>query len=144
MTGTGFNMQGLSLPLTLAAGEISTVDVTFSPSALGAVTGSISFTSTATNSPTTESLSGQGVHAVELGLLPSSTDGVIGYNIYRGNAATGPFGTKLNAEPIATLTYTDYTVQGGQTYFYVATAVAWDGVTESPYSNVVSATVPSP
>lgn len=63
-----------------------------------------------------------------------------GYNIYHSLISGGPY-TKVNAIPITTLTYTDNTVTNGNTYFYVATAVAADG-TESAFSTQVTAIVP--
>ena len=62
--GTGFSTSQLSLPLTLAAGQSISFNVTFSPSAAGSVTGSVSLISDAANSPTTLSLSGSGVEPV--------------------------------------------------------------------------------
>lgn len=82
-------------------------------------------------------------HYVDLQWDPSPSPGVIGYNVYRGTISGGPY-TKLNSSFITELTYTDEDVQAGQTYYYVATAIASDGVTESPYSNEASAFVPSP
>ncbi len=65
-----------------------------------------------------------------------------GYNVYRGTQLGGPY-TKLNSSPVSVTTYTDSTVQGGQTYFYVATAVDLNNV-ESVFSNEISATIPTP
>jgi fibronectin type 3 domain-containing protein len=41
-------------------------------------------------------------------------------------------------------TYTDTTVQAGQTYYYVATAVASNGTESADSSPPVQATIPSP
>jgi hypothetical protein len=79
-------------------------------------------------------------HSVDLSWTASTSTDVVGYNIYRALAATGPF-QKLNTIPISETTYTDTTVQSGVTYYYVATAVDSIGV-ESSYSNVARATVP--
>jgi len=65
-----------------------------------------------------------------------------GYNIYRGEASGGPY-PKINSAFNATTTYTDDKVQGGQTYFYVTTAVDANG-TESTYSNQAQAVIPAP
>jgi len=61
ITGTGFSISGLSLPLSLAAGQNATFKATFAPTTTGSVTGSLSVVSNATNSPATVSLSGTGV-----------------------------------------------------------------------------------
>jgi hypothetical protein len=73
----------------------------------------------------------------------SATAGVIGYNLYRGTTMGGPYPTKLNTSPVTGTIYTDNTVQAGQTYYYVATAIASDGITESAYSDEAAAAVPS-
>src|SRR5215471_10667372 len=71
----------------------------------------------------------------------ASTSTVAGYNAYRGNQSGGPY-TRLNSSLVATTAYTDSTVEAGQTYFYVVTAVNSSGV-ESVYSNQGQVTVPS-
>jgi fibronectin type 3 domain-containing protein len=67
---------------------------------------------------------------------------VSGYNAYRGTVSGGPY-SKLNSALIGGTTYTDNTVQAGQTYYWVATAVDANNV-ESSFSNQASATVPTP
>ncbi|MBI3668537.1 MAG: choice-of-anchor D domain-containing protein [Acidobacteria bacterium] len=61
VTGAGFSTTGISLPLTLTAGQSSNFSVRFAPAAAGNVTGSISIVSNASGSPATISLSGNGV-----------------------------------------------------------------------------------
>jgi hypothetical protein len=68
---------------------------------------------------------------------------VAGYNVYRGGISGGPY-SRINSSIIIDLNYIDENVLAGQTYYYVVTAIASDGVTESPYSNEAPATVPSP
>jgi fibronectin type 3 domain-containing protein len=70
----------------------------------------------------------------------ASTSVVSGYNVYRGTVSGGPY-TKLNGSFIAALSYADTTVQRGQTYFYVTTAVDGSG-NESVFSNEVTAVIP--
>jgi hypothetical protein len=82
-------------------------------------------------------------HYVVLSWTASTTPDVIGYNLYRGTTSGGPYPTKLNVSPVTGTSFTDNTVEAGQTYYYVATAVGSDGVTESAYSDETSATVPS-
>jgi fibronectin type 3 domain-containing protein len=72
----------------------------------------------------------------------ASASAVVGYNVYRGSQSGGPY-TQINSALNATTTYTDATVLGGQTYFYVVTAVDGNNV-ESTFSNQVQAVVPSP
>jgi fibronectin type 3 domain-containing protein len=70
----------------------------------------------------------------------AETSSVIGYYVYRGAQATGPF-SKLNSSPDPATVYTDSSVTSGQTYYYVTTAVDSSGL-ETVYSNVAQATVP--
>lgn len=81
-------------------------------------------------------------HAAALSWTASTTPNVT-YNVYRAAASTGPFTTPLNAAPITGTSYTDTTVQAGQTYYYVVTAVA-SGGQESAFSSPTSGTIPSP
>jgi hypothetical protein len=79
-------------------------------------------------------------HSVTL-TWTASTSSVSGYYAYRGAQSGGPY-TKLNSSLVAGTSYTDGSVQAGQTYYYVVTAVA-NGI-ESAYSNEAKAVVPSP
>jgi len=49
VTGKDFRMNGLSFPLTLAAGQRKSFTVTFTPQSAGSATGSIAVTTDATN-----------------------------------------------------------------------------------------------
>jgi hypothetical protein len=128
---------------SLAAGASCAIVVSFTPSALGTRTASVTITDNASGSPHTVSLSGGGGHYVALSWTASTTSGVVGYNVYRRTAG-GSYSTPLNLSPIDGATYSDATVIAGQTYYYVATAVASDGLTESTNSNEAPAAVPSP
>jgi fibronectin type 3 domain-containing protein len=79
-------------------------------------------------------------HVVELAW--SDVSSVVGYNVYRGGQVAGPY-AKINSSLGATTAYSDNTVQAGQTYYYVTTAVDASG-TESVYSTSVTAVVPTP
>jgi len=129
---------------SLAAGANCTIVVMFTPSVAGTEAASLSIADNASGSPQTVSLSGAGTHDVILSWTASTTAGVVGYDVYRGTTSGGPYPTELNSTPINGTTYTDATVQAGQTYYYVVTAVASNDVTQSADSNEVSATVPSP
>lgn len=138
-----FGVSGLTLPLTLAAGQSKAFTVTFTPQASGAASGSLSFASNASNSQLAQSLAGTGSvgpqHSVALSWNPS-TSVVVGYNIYRGTISGGPY-SKINTALDASTTYTDLNVQSAQTYYYVTTAVDGSGG-ESTYSNQVQAVIP--
>ena len=139
--GTYFSLSGVSTPVTLAPGQTTSFNVAFAPTASGSFTGSVSVTSTATNSPLSIPLSGAGVaaHKATLSWTPS-TSTVSGYNVYRGTQKGGPY-TKETSSPVPGSTYTDLTVQAGLTYYYVVTSVQSNG-TESVHSSEVSATIP--
>lgn len=140
-----FVVSGITFPLTLNAGQTVPFSVTFTPQISGTASGTISFSSNASNSTQTETVTGSGTaplqHSVDLS-WNGSTSAVVGYNIYRGGQAGGPY-VKLNSTIDATTSYTDSSVQSGQNYYYVTTAVNSSGV-ESGYSNEISAAIPTP
>ena len=70
--GAGFSMSGLSMPMTLNAGQTATFSATFSPASSGTSSGSISITSNAPSSPLTIALNGTGTQP-QLAATPSST-----------------------------------------------------------------------
>ena len=139
-----FVLSGISLPITLAAGQSTTFTVTFTPQATGATSASLSFASNASNSPTTQTMTGTGTaptqHTVDL--TWNAASGAVGYNIYRGTVSGGPY-TMINSSLVTTTAYVDSTVVSGTTYYYVATTVD-DNQNESGYSNQAQAIVPSP
>jgi Abnormal spindle-like microcephaly-assoc'd, ASPM-SPD-2-Hydin/HYDIN/CFA65/VesB-like, Ig-like domain/Cep192 domain 4 len=142
-----YALSGLSLPLTIAAGQSATFSVIFTPQSSGSASATISFVTAGSSTPLVASLAGSGTaaaaqHSVDLSWNASSSSSVTGYNIYRGSASAGPF-SKVNSTLDDNTAYTDNSVQAGQTYYYVTTAVTGDGA-ESGYSNVVQAVVPSP
>ncbi|HEX8926484.1 MAG TPA: choice-of-anchor D domain-containing protein [Terriglobales bacterium] len=72
-TSSAFQASGISFPLTLAAGQSTTLTVTFAPTASGSQTGTIAVASNATNSPTNISVSGTGQTATPVvSLSPTS------------------------------------------------------------------------
>jgi fibronectin type 3 domain-containing protein len=91
-------------------------------------------------------LTGNGIaatqHSVALSWDASTGSGVVGYNVYRGNASGGPY-SKINSALDASTAYTDDTVAAGQTYYYVTTAVDESG-DESGHSNQAKAVIPTP
>jgi fibronectin type 3 domain-containing protein len=111
----------------------------------GTASSDIAFASNASISSITEVVTGTGAstiqHSVDLSWSPS-TSAIVGYNIYRGSTSGGPY-TKINSSFDAAASYTDGTVQSGQNYFYVITAVDSSGV-QSGYSNEVPVAVPTP
>jgi hypothetical protein len=143
--GQGYSLSGITFPVTLPAGQSVTFSVTFAPPAAGSASGSVVFDSNASNSPSTETLAGTGTqqqqsqHSVALTWDPSASQ-VVGYNVYRRTGSSGSY-AKLNPSLNATTSYTDSSVQSGQTYDYVTTAVDANN-TESTYSNQATAAIP--
>jgi len=71
LTGSGFALSGLTGTVTLTAGNSLMLTVSFAPSTMGTVTGSLTVVSNATNSPATISLSGTGIQP-QISVAPSS------------------------------------------------------------------------
>lgn len=79
-------------------------------------------------------VTGPGVttNSTTLSWTASTSSNVAGYNVYRAGVSAGPF-TKVNSALVIGTTYTDSSVQSGQTYYYVVTAVD-NNNNESPFS----------
>ena len=137
-----FSVGGLSLPVTIPAGQSASFTVTFSPQTSGAASATLTFTSNAQPATTTESLTGTGTpaptHTVSLSWNPSTSSGISGYNIYRAvyTNSCGSYG-KINTVLNTGTLYTDSGVVNGTAYCYAATAVNTSNE-ESGYSNIVS------
>ena len=144
-----FSVGGLSLPVTIPAGQSVPFTVTFSPLTTGAVTANLTFTSNAQPSTTVEQLTGTGaaapVHTVNLSWTASTSSNISGYNIYRAAYSTscGSF-SKINSLLNTGTLYTDAAVVDGKSYCYATTAVNSSNQ-ESGYSNIVSnVQIPAP
>jgi hypothetical protein len=85
-TGTEFDLKGLDLPLTLAAGESFTFPVTFSPQRIGPAHGSVSIVSGASEQTLTIQLAGTGRATGQLQVTPAAID--------FGDASAGSDGTQ--------------------------------------------------
>ena len=137
-----FSVGGLSLPVTIAAGQSASFTVTFSPQTSGAASATLTFTSTARTSTTTEKLAGNGLagqtHSVNLSWDPSVSPNISGYNIYRAEfvSSCGSY-RKINSVLNTSTLYTDWAVVAGTSYCYAATAVNTSNE-ESDFSNIVS------
>ncbi len=142
ITSSEFGLTGLSFPVTIAAGQSKSYQVTFSPGLSGNASAVLSFHG-APGIGAHESLSGTAIpatqHKVNLSWNPGSP-GVVGYNIYRANASGGQY-SQINSIPDSNTSYLDSSVQGGHTYYYVTTAIAANGK-QSSYSNQVEVVIP--
>jgi hypothetical protein len=80
-------------------------------------------------------------HSVSLSWEASPSTDVASYRVYRGTVSGGPY--SLLGANLKTTSYTDSTVQPGDTYYYVSTAVDTIGA-ESIFSNEFPSVIPSP
>jgi hypothetical protein len=144
ISSSEFVLGGLSFPFTIPAGESQPYTVTFAPQASGAASATLSFLSDGQSSMTVQPLNGIGAvahsHNVDLSWNASTSQDVIGYNVYRGDASGGPY-SKINSVLDASTVYTDTSVGNGNTYYYVTTAVDSSNQ-ESVYSNEAQAVIP--
>jgi hypothetical protein len=152
IAGADYTASGVSAGMILTPGQSVTLESTFAPRAAGSYNGSVTVVSTATDSPSTVTLSGTSAavsssqqpataHSVSVTWTPS-TSGVAGYNVYRSSVSGGPY-AKLDSSVLAADAFTDATVSAGQTYYYVVRAATSAGV-ESVDSAQVAVTVPAP
>ena len=113
--GSGYSVNGIALPLTLAAGSTAVGNVVFAPTTAGTASGSITFTSDSASAVPPLALSGTGVLAApQISVTPNSM--VFG-NVVTGQTATTPLTVKntgtanLNITAI-TATGAGYSVNG--------------------------------
>jgi hypothetical protein len=144
-TSPEFHLSELSLPMTIPAGQTASVSLIFTPQSSGATSGNISFAGDSADTLMVETLTGSGMagssHTVRLQWNPAPTK-VKGYNVYRSSTPGGPY-QKINPQVNSNPSFVDGSVQGGETYYYVSTAVSPDGK-ESKYSNQSHTTIPTP
>jgi hypothetical protein len=137
-----FTVSGLSLPVTIQAGNSVPFTITFSPQTAGSVNGTLTITSNAQSTTTTEALTGTGTaqsHQVVLSWTASTSTDVSGYNVYRATFASSACGSfaKINPALLTNTAYNDAAVASGVIYCYTTTAVDTNN-TESSFSNVVA------
>lgn len=87
VSGNGFTASGLTVPLTLAAGQSASFSISFSPQATGAVNGSVTLASSVSVPPI--ALSGSGTAAAQLSASPTA--------LSFGNVAVGTTGTQSSS-----------------------------------------------
>jgi hypothetical protein len=139
---SAFSIGGLSLPVTISAGQSLPFTITFSPQTTGAASATLTVTSDASPTTSTEALTGTGTaaptHTVSLSWDASTSSNISGYNVYRAVYTTscGSY-SKINPVLNTTTLYSDSTVVDGTSYCYAATAVNTSSE-ESSYSNIVS------
>ena len=145
VTGAGIQASGVQTGAILVPGQAVTLLLTFSPSSIGTVSGSVTVTSDGANSPLTIALAGNGVelpgHGVILSWTPSTSD-VVGYRVYRRIDPAGPW-VSLSTTLQITNNFADVNVSAGQAYDYAVKSVDENNV-DSDFPDSVQATIPTP
>jgi len=111
ITASGDFAQSNNCGSSLAAGNSCTVNVTFSPTIAGAVTGAMTFTDGASTSPQLVTLTGTGV--IPLGFKPASLamgSVAVGHTFSKSVTVTNNEATAISLSPS---TSADYSVTGG-------------------------------
>ena len=72
VSGSGFSLSGITVPLTLTAGQIASFSIIFAPTSAGNASGTVAITSDASNPTLSIPLSGTGAALGALGSSPSS------------------------------------------------------------------------
>jgi len=141
LTGANLSLSG-GAAVTLSPSQSVTLTVQYAPTTAVSTAGTLAIVSNATGSPASIPVSGTGVASVQhtVALSWNASTSATGYNVYR-SATSGSGYARVNSGVDGTLSYSDTSVQNGQTYFYVTTAVDATGQ-ESAYSTEVSAVIP--
>jgi hypothetical protein len=144
VSGTGFTFGGGLTGTTIGPGQTWQLPLIFAPVAAGSFGGRATISSNAGNSPGYIAMGGMGVkvssHSVVLAWSPSTTTGVVGYNVYRSTTSGGAY-EKISTTLLAGLGFIDGTVNSGTTYYYVVTSELLSGA-ESAFSEPITATIP--
>jgi|GEM_PF-898652 len=141
LTGANLSLSG-GAAVTLSPSQSITLTVQYSPTTAAATAGTLAIVSNANGAPSSIPISGNGVTQAQHTVLLSwnASTSATGYNVYR-SATSGSGYARVNSSLDGSLSYTDASVQTGQSYFYVTTAVDASGQ-ESAYSSEVSAVIP--
>jgi len=146
ITGAGFTFSGATFPVTLNPTIAISIQVKFTPTTVGAATGTLTFASNSSSGSTNVvNLIGTGTavqHQVTLNWAApvGSPVPVTGYNVYRAPGGSSSFQI-LNSSSISQTTYIDLTVQTKSVYVYYVKSVDAAGAESTP-SNEVTVTVP--
>ena len=141
LTGANLSLSG-GAAVTLSPSQSITLTVQYSPTTAAATAGTLAIVSNANGAPSSIPISGNGVTQAQHTVLLSwnASTSATGYNVYRSATSSSGY-ARVNSSLDGSLSYTDASVQTGQSYFYVTTAVDASGQ-ESAYSSEVSAVIP--
>ncbi len=106
--------------------------------------GTAAVTETNSNGQSSALTSGFTFHSIDIAWSAPSTSpvSISGYNVYRSNASSGPFGKLNGASPVADTSFNDLTVMGGTTYYYEVKSVDSSGIESPPAGPVPATTTP--
>lgn len=156
LPSAAFSISGLSSGTTLSPGQTLQFRVTFQPPVAGAASSGITIKCSGLSSPVKLNVSGSGSSSPASGSTTTSSpatplsvklswnanaNSVVGYHVYRGSASGGPY-SRISGSTVTALGYEDVTVQAGNRYYYVVSALDASG-DESAYSNEAAADVPN-
>jgi len=128
LAGAGFTLFGPAFPATLNPGQEATISIEFDPTAAGAATGQLTFTSnSSTNATAIISLSGTGTAPVAVAVAPSTVSTATGATQQFAASVTGTSNTAVT-----------WTVSGTGCSGAICGSISSTGLYTSP------ATAPSP
>jgi Abnormal spindle-like microcephaly-assoc'd, ASPM-SPD-2-Hydin len=143
-SGSGFKVQGFSLPLVLAGGQSYTFSAVFSPAVASNSTGSVAVLSDASNPNLSIPLSGSGTAAGQLSANPSS----LGFgSVLVGSSKTLSMSLAASGTPVtitgASSTNSEFTISGISFPVTVAagTAVSFNAVFTAKATGSASGTL---
>ena len=105
ISGTGFTLSGITTPLTLTAGQSTSLAVKFAPTTTGSASGNVTITSNASNPTLTVPVSGTGIAAGQLSAAPNSLNFgnvTVGQNQSLSSTVTNIGGSSVTISQVAT------------------------------------------
>ncbi len=113
--GTGFSSSGITVPLTLSAGQSATLSTMYAPASAGSASGSVTVTSNASDSTLTISLAGTGIQTQpQITVNPTSAafgNVIVGGSLPQTLTLSNPGNATLNITQISA-SGTGYSVTG--------------------------------
>ena len=114
ISGSGFSLSGITTPVTLTAGQSTTLSVKFAPTSAASASGNVTLTSTASNPSLSIPVSGTGVTQGALGSNPTSLsfgNVTVGSNQSLSETITNTGGSSVTISQ-ATISGTGFSLSG--------------------------------
>jgi hypothetical protein len=141
ISGPGVSASGVSSGIVLASGQTASLDLTFTASSTGNITGGVTILSNASDASLTIPMSASGVSPTVSLSWSADSSATGGYNVYSSTVSGGPYNL-AGSTPSGTPAYSDNAVQAGLTYYYVVTAIDVTTNVQSGYSNQATVVIP--